>query len=67
MPAGFQNLVELQILMTRKKMQKLRIRKGRSMYLSPFVPFRMSFDPEDLRIKGNPFPTTLRAQDRRAG
>jgi hypothetical protein len=25
--------------------------------LSPCFPFRVSFDPEDLRIKGNPFPS----------
>ncbi len=24
-------------------------------YLSPCFPFRVSFDPEDLRIEGNPF------------
>jgi len=29
--------------------------------LSPFVPFRVSFDPEDLRIEGNLFPSTLRS------
>jgi len=23
--------------------------------LTPLVPFRVSFDPEDLRIEGNPF------------
>jgi hypothetical protein len=31
------------------------------------VPFRVSFDPEDLRIEGNLIPSTLRSQDRRAG
>jgi hypothetical protein len=26
-----------------------------SLYLTPCFPFRVSFDPEDLRIEGNPF------------
>jgi hypothetical protein len=25
------------------------------LYLTPYFPFRVSFDPEDLRIEGNPF------------
>jgi len=29
--------------------------KSKDVLTSPPVPFRVSFDPEDLRIEGNPF------------
>ena len=57
---SFCNRSRLKITNTKFYLTFIQVRRsnGKDQWWSG-VPFRVSFDPEDLRIEGNPFPSTL--------